>query len=482
MEYLMFYEAFKSNILTALNKFLINKVGKKDYDKFLKDIKLLKSEVDIPISRIYEDDLKYLSKNKGYKIKAPKDFKENELGNVYGLKFWFSLEDGYLGYTGIGSDILSSKKILIPKNDYLSLKTGEKVLFERFKSKIVKGTVFKSENSIYIIQDYYNGGIPIDNSWRKYGNLSWCVYYEGRSETDHYAIYKNKKENITDYNMDVDISKDKIFLKKHFVYDIIKKSDFCLYLNLDNLVKGEKIKDIKNKRFINKKGAISILNNEEVKNANFGRYMSKIIHNLGINEKQIENLKNLEKIIKIKICNKYPIYSDLSYDHLDYTFKYISDNLLILQKYKDDKEKFNKELKELNKRMIEFKKSSIECAQSFKKNEKKIINSKNKYLSECFKILKTINNKITEYISSKEIKTISELEAVGMKLDYIMELFKRKSISKSLSKYSGLLSVLSVFNNEENVDMFIRGFSNNIDEETVKDLKNIEKIINKHFL
>ena len=95
------YEAFRSNILSKITDYL-KKSGISDREKsnFLNDMNSILGSFKIPIDKIEDDDVDYKSYRDLWKVKAP-EF-ENEF-DVFGIKFWFSVEGKYLGKTSIGN-------------------------------------------------------------------------------------------------------------------------------------------------------------------------------------------------------------------------------------------------------------------------------------------------------------------------------------------------------------------------------------------
>lgn len=98
MKYLMLFEAFESNALSKMMKFLKSKVDNNSKERFRDKLKTMISKLDIPIDKIKDDNIKYLNRNQALKIKSTE---EDERG-LYCLKFWFSIDEGYLGFTGTG--------------------------------------------------------------------------------------------------------------------------------------------------------------------------------------------------------------------------------------------------------------------------------------------------------------------------------------------------------------------------------------------
>lgn len=224
MKYIKLFEGFESDILTRTISFL---KGKKDLSKekiqiFLNDIKKL-SLYDLPISKISDSDIKYLKTSSAIKIRNT-----NEAVNSYGIyciKYWFSLENGYLGFTGTGnrtsdyekvksrsnddddrrypktftkdqlSYIYNSLKIktgiLKPVTDYHSLNTGDDILFafgETYRSYsegIVRGKIFVEGNRLFALHNSGSEGSEPSEDVSRFGfQLSWSLGHKNSPGDD----------------------------------------------------------------------------------------------------------------------------------------------------------------------------------------------------------------------------------------------------------------------------------------------------------
>jgi hypothetical protein len=185
MKYIKLFEGFESDILSKTISFLKKKedLSKVNLNKFISDIKNL-AVIDFPVSRIKDTDIEYIKKSKAVKIRNT-DNVLNEYG-IYCIKYWFSMDGGYLGYTGTGnktSDYEEIKKsitsvndayrpkifnneqlkyiyekmgiktgVIKPVSDYGSLNTGDDILFvfgsrfNKYRSGIVLGKAFIQED------------------------------------------------------------------------------------------------------------------------------------------------------------------------------------------------------------------------------------------------------------------------------------------------------------------------------------------------
>jgi len=129
MRHLLIYEAFKSKTISAITKFLSKNMKKDDIDSFLSEMVKIGNSYDLTISEVSDEDISYLNYKKAIEIKKPEDWKGTE-GEVYAIKFWFSLEDGYLGKTAIGNPT----SIRSSRNQY-----GENEIFYTRRNRPHKG-------------------------------------------------------------------------------------------------------------------------------------------------------------------------------------------------------------------------------------------------------------------------------------------------------------------------------------------------------
>jgi len=213
----MLFEAFESGVLSKITKFVKKKIGDNNIDRFLADLRTIKDKIDFPIDKISDKDVEYLSAKNAIKIDK-KDRKEfNDSTNLYCLKFWFSLEKGYIGFSGVGdyvrefdtsesgfntSDFDFIKDNLDIKTgslrqvkgvgEYQALRTGDDVIASLGgdRNEITKGKIFRDGDRIYFIHDnpQCNGSTPEyqfvsraeAGDWRQFGRYAWSM---GRPES-----------------------------------------------------------------------------------------------------------------------------------------------------------------------------------------------------------------------------------------------------------------------------------------------------------
>jgi hypothetical protein len=212
MKYLKFYEAFKSKSISKTLRFINDKISERESKKFLNALKNFMSYSDFPIDKISDDNLKYMRAKNALQLRTKdKVSNRNELELI---KFWFSLEKGYLGYTGTGNreyeftskgrtnatnglrpeerftqdqiDLIVRDKELKgeiwPVTDYNNLKTGDLVIgyfdYDRNIYKFDTAIIYVDNSPrYYALQNVSDGSTPYDSGWSRFGKrYSWFLY------------------------------------------------------------------------------------------------------------------------------------------------------------------------------------------------------------------------------------------------------------------------------------------------------------------
>ena len=237
MKYLMLFEAFESNALSKMMKFLKNKVDNNSKGRFQDKLKTLISKLNIPIDKIKDENVKYLNRNQAIKLKPTE---ENE-GGLYCLKFWFSMDEGYLGFTGTSDRIMDFNRYLkggrrrrdeggdqntpfserelnyiknelqiktgklTPVKDYNDLQHGQLVIGifsddEDDLSRLGLAKIWRDEyGHLNAIQNITSGGSPDEDvdgvNWREWRNederfiFSWSMGSTDSPGSDHHQLH-----------------------------------------------------------------------------------------------------------------------------------------------------------------------------------------------------------------------------------------------------------------------------------------------------
>jgi hypothetical protein len=258
MRYLKLYEAFSSNTLSKLYKHLKKKnASNKSLIQFKEDMKVIAKSFDIPMDKISEEDVSYISRRKALPLRSEA---KNDSG-IWAIKFWFDKDGEYIGTSGTGnakfvtSNVPSSgsyhskpyskaqwdkiKKSMtfgFPKTGYLipilndeydQLKTGDEVIgclcdpeeyddyVESRVDRLVCGKIFLDGNGqVYFIHDddVAEGSEPRNRPSEEYPDIEWGDYSWSIADTnkipgpDHFNLHKVTKSDtpISYYSEKVD--------------------------------------------------------------------------------------------------------------------------------------------------------------------------------------------------------------------------------------------------------------------------------------
>lgn len=385
LKHLFLFEAFSSKTVSKTISYIEKSLGKKEATRFINSLKKIKDIYDYPIDRLSDEFMDYMSAKDAIKIKSPKGFKSTNPWGLYCLTFWFSIEGGYLGYTGTGEytstfrgfnennnkpfdeyevEIIKNKSNvtrgkLIPVTNYKDLKHLDKVVgyFSGTNNTdyLDFATIWLSNSQIYAIQNVSNGNIPNTEEWKRYGKFSWFIAINNKPGIDHLKLHKyvysdedlhvesdQLKEDPRDYILPVKSNGKLSDWNENYdscsSHSIIDDSDFAVVLYIDDIMNPDKVElyetpsDIKKQREDSRKGATKLLTDDDIRKQNIERYISKMIQSYGINKSQIK-LGNLNSLIlkcikpnSIISCrngyiNDISIFSDILYKMM----RYISD-------------------------------------------------------------------------------------------------------------------------------------------------------------
>ena len=541
MKYIKLFEAFESNTISKVMKFINSKIGKNEFRGSL--LNVLRN-YDIPIDKIKDSDVDYLNRAKALNVKNDSKVK-NKFG-VYCLKFWFSIDEGYIGYTAVGNDTfnyenwknrhkrssgnkrfdknsidyindelnITTGEISVAKvDDYSNFKTGDKVIgvFGEYyeTDRLSLATIWvDGYNQIFAIQDVSSGGSPdretqevngVMSTWRDFGRYSWNLGSLGSPADDHcyLHIYKEsdkplhyndgeileddkEKTNVLDFNLPV--GRDGLIGNWSNSRSIsspeeIDKADFGVIFYLDNMLDPDKSEfyetptDIKKQRSEDREGATKLLSDNQIKDTNIARYMSKLISKMGI-EKDVTDLKDLQKVVLKTLCGEFAfiaLYSNRPrLNNITNFSNHIKD--LILAKSDGDKEYY------IERAIESFKSINSESVGYYKKytdSKKEII--KNDYHIDIFNKIYEIGNYIYGYFRNIEINTLEDLKMVTFKITSIIQLHN----DRDFRVHDRILNIMSEFYDKGDVSYYCtRGRLSDDDvKETMKRLGHIERYI-----
>ena len=527
MKYLLLFEAFGSAALSKTVNFLGKKINKEASKSFVDTLKLLMSKYDLPLSKISDENLEYLNKKRAIRIGKPEPA-TNKFG-VSLVKFWFSLDSGYLGYTGVGNttvDFASWSRgkvesavaketfnddeveyiknelgittgILTPVVDYRNLKTGDEVVGyfskQRDKAFLTKARIFTDDKHLKAIQNVAAGKDPKKEenngiNWREWGTYSWGIGKPDKPAADHLLLHlyqptkdplklsakKVAAENPLDYNLplkqDGTLGKWNENWSAPLNIKTLDIADFAIIIYVDKMMKSiPSVAAIKTSRIESKKGALSLMKDEEIKNINIKNYLSAMISAMGI-KKNVTELKNLQRIFTRCLCGNHALMvlykqrptTDYIYTFIDYLRRLLSVKSGSESKLKDVINLFES----INTESLQYVKVYDE---SFR-----ILNTfGSPQMKEIAQIFNNSGNKIMEYLRAQNIQTLEDLKLVFYKISSVNTILRDNDF-----KLSGELShIINEFHNPNRVSEYVKNFSKFDFSKDIERLKYIYKYV-----
>ena len=356
-------EAFNSETISSAVKWLEKSKEAKSKAKFIDDLKALSKEFDFPIESISDEYVSFLKKKKALGLRDEVGEVHNPYG-IYCLKYWFSNEYGYLGYTATPKkDLEINQKIkhtdsclsdheidfitqhvknpetgqfvttgtLEDLEDYGSLKTGQKIICYLNDDSIHSlcfATVIVEGDCTYAIQDSVSGGTPTitpRSEWSRFGRCSWLLIEDEHILEDHskICIYEESDAPLSKKKIKTDeedpkawnLRADGFSFYRHdkSSKNMLETADFAIVVFLDELLvsdfpeksKTEKERKIAKSGVIATKGTPFGLKDDEIRKINIEKRANELISRMGIKPDLNLDLKNLQKMVSKIYCEKY---------------------------------------------------------------------------------------------------------------------------------------------------------------------------------
>ena len=537
MKYLMLFEAFEANALSKMMVFLTKKTDSDSKERFLNKLKTLTTNLDIPIDKIKDSDVKYLNRSQALKLKS-----EKESDSIYCLKFWFSIDEGYLGFTGTGNLTMDFNRHIkgrrsevknSPFNtrelDYikhsLDIKTGSLDPVKNYEDiqhgqlvigifsgedpidiiKLGFAKIWRDDNQLYAIQDVTSGGSP-DNeingqNWRSWRNndsrfaYSWSLdsVYSPGSDHCKLHIYKSsneplhivgakkevlkESENPFDFNLPVnrDFNLTEWGNSSWSIdnYKSVEKADFAIVLMLDDIIKSVGTK---------------------VSNIKKSREESKEGATSLMSDSEIKEA-NIKRYL-IGLISKMGITLDTSnlQNLQNLVIKSVCSEFAFISIYRETPGFGN--LNSITKSIYNmigledepdkkyYLDKAIEYYQYLNTNSdkyRKIYTDSLEVIKKCnsdqvkefFDIVMKMGNKIKKYLSSQNIQNIEDLRMIIIKLQSIRTISRENEF-----KFEGFVkNILDEFHYKNDVEYYTREYgSRDISKELTK-IKNLERYV-----
>jgi len=523
MKYIKLYEAFGSRGISKTLDFLKSNINKEQSINFLASLKEFMRLFDYPIDKITDDDISYMNARKALLLKSEGEDKTN---NVSFIKFWFSIKDGYLGFTGTGNKIFKAPNLenmvkengmfndndieyiknnikstgeIYPIYDYSELKTGDIVIgfFDgRRYSDLSLATIVSQGEGIssqkFAIQNIASGTEPSIGTWREFGRYSWWLasntgiddqhyklhLYKDSSKDLHYVEPKVKEEEFENplaWNTPINVNcqltnwgSDRAISNINSLD--LKKADFSLVLYYDMLNKDfEPISNIKSSRDKEKEGALALMTDDKIRKQNLERYISKLSSNIEISK---EDLSNLGKILVKALLGEFSFISihqnrksnlDRLYNICSQLYAMISDPSS--ESYYIDNIKSY--YKQLNQNYYKDLAYSLEIRSLIKGTE----------AEKIFNRIFELGTLISDLIRKENAQSIDDILILYQKISSIRNFIHIDQ--NRLSYY--IRNMFSEFYNKSSFEYYLREFNNdytdNNYQDDIKRLERVEKYI-----
>jgi hypothetical protein len=504
MKHLMLYEAFQSKTLSDIVKYVKSK-NSNNIGIFIEHLKKIQRIYDFPIEKIQPENIEYVSRSKALKMIPSESLEYSNKYRVFNIKFWFSLEEGYLGKTGTGDYELSKARgfnteeieyiknnlniktgIIKPVSDYESLKHGDYVI-GYFNDRedfdyLSQARIYKEYRKLYAIQNVSDGSYPEDSrDWTDWGNYGWSLGYNNSPNDDHSKLHLYK-ENDNELSYSNDIYNKELYvlsdgqLDEYANQNYTDKADFAIVLNIDNIFKKgfKKVSGIKSEREESRSGSIHFMDDEEIKSANINRYYTQIVNKMGIKTDLVsDELKDLQNIVKLATLKDLPFYSIYRDEPSIRSITSLSSYITKLLK-EQDYYYYNaliesyRNIKTANRKLLTKYNQSLSIIESNGTDEIKLLFSK----------IEEINKIIVNYIESLKINNLYDLNAVYYKLYYIRQL-----IFDDIYEFTrSTRPILSNLYDPSDVEYYLGRASKSDIEEDIKKMeflyKNIKSVLN----
>lgn len=533
MKYLKLFEGFESNRISAILSFLNKKINKPNSEKFLNDLTRLARKYDFPLSTLSDNEIEYLPVNKALAI--GKDEEAMNPTEIYAIKYWFSVEKGYLCQTGVGNKkmVFGNYEQFLNTNDseltedhleYLStqfnlnglirpynfenLQSGDKVVlvgssaFYGRNNELAYGEIYcDNEGEYYFFNNVYDGTTPEDGHGPRDAGYrySWALGSLQHENEDHCMIHivipdgkplrlndetpKEIGESVWDFNLPLynnPPARLEIWQNKYNeTLKLAKEANFAIVLYLDDvLVKDISKEEISKERKSARKDALALMANEDIKRENVKRYLEKLFDKLGI-KKDEQDLKNLNSVVKSTMLGEYFYLTNYSSSFIGRLTEFIIALYKVMSK--NDEEYYFTSLVETFKRI---KNKRFEDSSAYSTNIKYLKSSKetnSDKVNEILKIVLRIGKSVSDYFNDKEINTIEDLKSTQLQLRMLSDLFQDDIFYLS-GFMSNLLSSLDYRNTSEAERGLKRTYSDAAYEKDLEKLEKLESIVNKDFL
>ena len=393
-KHILLYEAFSAKSISKTIDFIGKKVNDKHAKStFLDYLRTISNRFDLPFDNIDDSYFEYLGKKDAVLVRNKTEV--NNPDGIFCLKFWFSIDKGFIGYTYTGNVIEEEKMSSgqsLDKDElrHLNITTGKVQTLKKLSDiktgdivvgyfsddfdtdRLGRATVFVDRNEkVFAIQDFADGSTPAadESDWNKYGKYAWSIgnrlTIDDRGsiadDNNKLSLYIDDGSDLTVDGVPTDNQKEKKLDPMWYnlpMYgktprrwgrssdsigtDDLKGVDFAIIFYYDEFTKSQ-VKRPSEKRSYRKetkKGAVALMSQDEIRHANIERYTLAICNSFGLSETEITP-RNLQKIVAKMLNGQGSLYNLMNNDIPDQIYRLYKQLISFSEDYESYKSRGN---------------------------------------------------------------------------------------------------------------------------------------------
>ena len=378
------------------------------------------------------------------------------------IKFWFDKNGNYITKSAVDgvirkSLVSASGVVTDPNTNVVYNKVGEISLASQFIN-FATGTklwinlnvfyavanLFKQGRDCFMIQGVANGSKPNGDEWKRFGSYSWQVSSNNDFRGKAYLLKEKTEEdelvnepNPYTWNAKLDLNRKTMSCTDYpSLEDELKSASFAIVLNVLDLYKSEykTLVSTRKERKESKSGALALMTDEEIRNANAQKYLQEISKRIQISS-DLTNLKrSVTKIMGSNFVGVYIFNQQMinNLNSLESCIYYIMKS--------DDVDYYVDRANNLIKSELEVK---SEQNGKISRNLDSLVStlstsnqSDDKKLSEIILKLKTFIQLAHEIVSEKTINSIRDIEVLRQKFQSV------RSVMRDSRRFSEIWYIL----------------------------------------
>jgi hypothetical protein len=419
------------------------------------------------------------------------------------IKFWFDKDGKYVNVTATDGQIRGGttykggeldddinhyevEEENIPYSGLNGYETGD---FFYFKDGSFNGEgvamLFKEYGKNYMIQNFAMGSVPNTDDWKKIAQFSWIVSSAGdireplkKLKSKNVGVEKEEeKPDPYTWNAILNIGRMTLLnttnLKEELnnanfalVLDYVKMKEMMSSGSADGSITDTAI--MKAKREESREGALALKLPNDIKNANFNRYIKQISQNIKITD-DISNLRRIfQRVFGFGYAGHY-ILQGLNFGDMDTIFEYI---LTFMTSDDTDKERYvNYASRTIKDRM----ETNIVFNNNIKKNLDYLFTaSPSEDHTNVVDMFIEVNKAIVKKIQDAPLETIEDAVILYNKIRNIRESYRNSPLFRKCQRASNVNYYLEAGDRDQPLR-----YLNNIDNSEIPGiLSNFDQYIN----